>query len=72
MELQKLTVKNDKLYLDGVEIRNVKDFILKYSATTGAELNVTLCVTMSGNEISVTDLADTISHRVQELLEERN
>ena len=44
LKLQKLMIKNDKLYLDGVEIRNVKDFTLKGSATTEAELNVTIYV----------------------------
>ena len=47
MELQKLTIGDNKLYLDGVEIKNVKDFILKSSVREVTELNVTIYVTTS-------------------------
>ena len=47
MELQKLTIGDNKLYLDGVEIKNVKDFILKGSVREVTELNVTIYVTTS-------------------------
>lgn len=47
MELQKLTIVDNKLYLDGVEIKNVKDFILKSSVREVTELNVTIYVTTS-------------------------
>ena len=46
MELQKFTLKDDKLYLDGVEIKNVKEFTLKSSAMAEAELNLTVYVTV--------------------------
>lgn len=46
MELQKFTLKDDKLYLDGVEIKNVKEFTLKSSAMSEAELNLTVYVTV--------------------------
>lgn len=46
MELQKLTIGDSKLYLDGVEIKNVKEFTLKSSAMAEAELNLTVYVTV--------------------------
>nr|DAQ79298.1 MAG TPA: hypothetical protein [Caudoviricetes sp.] len=46
MELQKLTIGDNKLYLDGVEIKNVKEFTLKSSAMSEAELNLTVYVTV--------------------------
>ena len=46
MELQKLTIGDNKLYLDGVEIKNVKEFILKSPAMAEAELNLTVYVTV--------------------------
>ena len=46
MELQKFTLKDNKLYLDGVEIKNVKEFTLKSSAMSEAELNLTVYVTV--------------------------
>ena len=46
MELQKLTLKDNRIYLDGVEIKNVKEFTLKSSAMAEAELNVTVYVTV--------------------------
>ena len=47
MELQKLTIGDNKLYLDGVEIKNVKEFTLKSSVREVTELNVTIYVTTS-------------------------
>ena len=46
MELQKLTIGDNKLYLDGVEIKNVKEFTLKSSAMAEAELEATLYVSL--------------------------
>ena len=46
MELQKFTLKDNKLYLDGVEIKNVKEFTLKSSVMSEAELNLTVYVTV--------------------------
>ena len=46
MELQKLTLKDNRIYLDGVEIKNVKDFTLKSSAMAEAEPNITVYVTV--------------------------
>ena len=46
MELQKLTIGDNKLYLDGVEIKNVKEFTLKSSAMSETELDVTLYVSL--------------------------
>ncbi len=46
MELQKLTLKDNRIYLDGVEIKNVKEFTLKSSAMAETELNVTIYVTV--------------------------
>lgn len=46
MELQKLTLKDNRIYLDGVEIKNIKEFTLKSSAMAEAELNITVYVTV--------------------------
>lgn len=46
VELQKLTLKDNRIYLDGVEIKNIKEFTLKSSAMAEAELNVTVYVTV--------------------------
>nr|DAS41908.1 MAG TPA: hypothetical protein [Caudoviricetes sp.] len=46
MELQKLTLKDNRIYLDGVEIKNVKDFTLKSPTMAESELNVTVYVSV--------------------------
>ena len=46
MELQKITLKDNRIYLDGVEIKNVKEFTLKSSAMAEAELEATLYVSL--------------------------
>lgn len=46
VELQKLTLKDNRIYLDGVEIKNVKEFTLKSSAMAEVELNATLYVSL--------------------------
>ena len=45
LKLQNLIIKNDTLYLDGMELKNVKEFTLKSSAMDETELNVTIYVT---------------------------
>lgn len=45
LKLQNLIIKNDTLYLDGMELKNVKDFTLKSSAMDETELNVIIYVT---------------------------
>ena len=64
MELQKFTLKDNKLYLDGVEIKNVKDFILKISTMSETELDVTLYV-------SLENIVGVDSIRVANMLEEK-
>lgn len=46
MELQKLTLKDNRIYLDGVEIKNIKEFTLKSTAMAEVELNITVYVTV--------------------------
>ena len=46
MKLQKITLKDNRIYLDGVEIKNVKEFTLKSSAMAEAELEATLYVSL--------------------------
>ena len=46
MELQKLPLKDNRIYLDGVEIKNIKEFTLKSPAMAEAELNLTVYVTV--------------------------
>lgn len=64
MELQKLTIGDNKLYLDGVEIKNVKEFTLKSSAMSETELDVTLYV-------SLENVVEVNSVRVANMLEEK-
>ena len=46
MALQKLVIdENEHIYLDGVEIPNVKEYILKSSTKKPAELTLTIYVT---------------------------
>ena len=45
LKLQNLIIKNDTLYLDGIELKNVKEFTLKSSVMNETELNVTIYVT---------------------------
>lgn len=45
LKLQNLIIKNDTLYLDGMELKNVKEFTLKSSVMNETELNVTIYVT---------------------------
>ncbi|USF30328.1 hypothetical protein [Clostridium sp. MD294] len=45
MKLQKLVIdENEHIYLDGIEISNVKEYILKSSAEKPAELTLTIYV----------------------------
>ena len=45
LKLQNLIIKNDTLYLDGIELKNVKEFTLKSSVMNETEHNVTIYVT---------------------------
>ena len=45
LKLQNLIIKNDTLYLDGMELKNVKEITLKSSVMNETELNVTIYVT---------------------------
>lgn len=45
LKLQNLIIKNDTLYLDGMELKNVKEFTLKSSVMNETELNVIIYVT---------------------------
>ena len=45
LKLQNLIIKNDTLYLDGMKLKNVKEFTLKSSVMNETELNVTIYVT---------------------------
>ena len=45
LKLQNLIIKNDTLYLDGMELKNVKEFTLKSSVMNETELNITIYVT---------------------------
>lgn len=45
LKLQNLIIKNDTLYLDGMELKNVKEFTLKSSVMNETELNLTIYVT---------------------------
>ena len=45
LKLQNLIIKNDTLYLDGIELKNVKEFTLKSSVMNETEFNVTIYVT---------------------------
>ena len=64
MELQKFTLKDNKLYLDGVEIKNVKEFTLKSFTVNETELNVSLYV-------SLENVAEADNIRVTNMPEEK-
>lgn len=64
MELQKITLKDNRIYLDGVEIKNVKEFTLKSSAMAEAELEATLYV-------SLEKVLEVDNIRVANMLEEK-
>lgn len=65
MELQKITLKDNRIYLDGVEIKNVKEFTLKSSAMAEAELEATLYV-------SLEKVLEVDNIRVANMSEEKN
>ena len=66
MELQKLTIGDNKLYLDGVEIKNIKEFTLKSPAMAEAELNLTVYVTVGQPMLLAVSLVlfQTLSERI--------
>lgn len=64
MELQKLTLKDNRIYLDGVEIKNVKDFTLKSPTMAESELNVTVYV-------SVDNVAEMDTNKSPKIAEEK-
>lgn len=60
-DFQKLKITPDgKVFLDGCEIRNVKDYELKNSAECPAEFTVTLNVTVDSVGFDSCDLLDCI------------